>query len=431
MTNSKIISLQAENVKRLKAVEITPDGAVVVVSGRNGQGKSSVLDAIWMALGGKRAFPRRPVRDGAEEASIRLELGDLIVERRIKPDGRTTLIVSSPEGARYGSPQAMLDKLVGALSFDPLAFSRMDPKAQRELLRELVGIDTSEVDRQRAEYYAERTRLGRDLKQAKGALASLPHHEDAPTEPISVSELAAEMRAADEAERELARAKESHARGLSRLDEAHAFTRQMEARIETLEEELKVARERLQNHLDDEVPKLTEETVAAGERADQLAAALPDRQSIEARLASADEMNAKRTDNERREDAAEQVTRLGNDIAELTEAIALCDERKARLLEDASFPLPGLGIDDHGVRLEGVPFEQASSAEQLRASVAIGLALHPELRVLLVRDGSLLDDESMKLLAELAAESDAQVWLERVGAEEGVGVVIEDGEVAS
>jgi len=80
--------------------------------------------------------------------------------------------------------------------------------------------------------------------------------------------------------------------------------------------------------------------------------------------------------------------------------------------------------------LRGVPFSQASSAEQLRVSVAMGLAMNPTLRVVLIRDGSLLDSASMQLIAEEAAKNKAQVWVERVS-EDGAGctVVIEDGMV--
>ena len=52
----KIIELQAENVKRLKAVDITPDGTLQIIGGRNAQGKSAVLDSIWLALGGVGVF---------------------------------------------------------------------------------------------------------------------------------------------------------------------------------------------------------------------------------------------------------------------------------------------------------------------------------------------------------------------------------------
>jgi hypothetical protein len=78
----------------------------------------------------------------------------------------------------------------------------------------------------------------------------------------------------------------------------------------------------------------------------------------------------------------------------------------------------------------GFPFEQASSAEQLRVSAAIGMALNPELKVMLIRDGSLLDAESLRLLSELAERADHQIWIERVSTGEEVSVVIEDGLVA-
>ena len=95
----------------------------------------------------------------------------------------------------------------------------------------------------------------------------------------------------------------------------------------------------------------------------------------------------------------------------------------------AAFPVVGLGFNDNGVTFNGVPFSQASSAEQLRVSVAMGLALNPTLRVVLIRDGSLLDDDSLAMVATMAAEKDSQVWIERVGHGEETSVVIEDGAV--
>ena len=177
---SKIIGLQASNVKRLRAVEIRPDpdGSMVLVGGRNAQGKSSVLDSIWMALGGRRAQPARPVRDGAEHASIRLALDNgLVVERTIEPDGKTVLRVSDGT-ATLRAPQGILDALVRDLSFDPLRFSEMAEKEQAELLRRLVGLDFSKLDRSRAEYYDERRLLGREAFDALAG-TSLPDETDA------------------------------------------------------------------------------------------------------------------------------------------------------------------------------------------------------------------------------------------------------------
>ena len=60
----KILKLTAENIKKLKVVEITPQGNVVQITGRNGSGKSSTLDAIWWALAGKEAIQGKPIREG-------------------------------------------------------------------------------------------------------------------------------------------------------------------------------------------------------------------------------------------------------------------------------------------------------------------------------------------------------------------------------
>ena len=78
----KIISFKAENFKRLVSVEITPKGNVVKITGKNAEGKSSILDAIWCACGGKDVMPEKPIRAGQESATIELDLGELKIKRR-------------------------------------------------------------------------------------------------------------------------------------------------------------------------------------------------------------------------------------------------------------------------------------------------------------------------------------------------------------
>jgi ABC-type lipopolysaccharide export system ATPase subunit len=82
------------------------------------------------------------------------------------------------------------------------------------------------------------------------------------------------------------------------------------------------------------------------------------------------------------------------------------------------------------VLYQGVPLAQVSSAERIRVSFAIAIAKNPKLRVVLLKDGPLLDEKSLAMVAEMAEEADVQVWVERVG-RGPVGVLIQDGEVAS
>ena len=115
----KIIKLQAENFKKLKAIEITPQGNTVVISGKNAAGKSSVLDAIWFALAGKDALKMNPdpVKHGERVAKVTLDLGHEDSDNFVKnaytvvrtwSNGNSKLEITNTEGMKYGSPAGML-----------------------------------------------------------------------------------------------------------------------------------------------------------------------------------------------------------------------------------------------------------------------------------------------------------------------------------
>src|SRR5690554_1159564 len=117
-TRRNILERTSENCKRLKDADIRPNDTVATIALRNGAGKTSVLDSIYAALAGKAAAPAVPIRKGAEQATIRLALGDDDVELIVTRTFRTTkdstittsLTVESPDGATFRSPQTMLDR---------------------------------------------------------------------------------------------------------------------------------------------------------------------------------------------------------------------------------------------------------------------------------------------------------------------------------
>lgn len=417
----KIISLQSENVKRLKAVRIEPDGSMVVIGGKNAQGKSSVLDSIVMALGGKKAVPPKPVREGQDEALVVCELDELVVTRKFKPDGRSSLTVETKDGAAYKKPQAILDALVGQLSFDPLGFSRMDAKPQLELLQKLVGVDFTQQDAKRAELFEERAGVNRTTKRLQGQLEGLPYHADAPKEQASVAEL---VRLLEEAQGEHRKAKLSVAdvdERKNRIVADREGLAKLEADLKRAEQAIKAHGQRYQQN--------QEELKDAEALAESLSKKLPDVEAAREKLNSCEANNQKLRDNQHSDEVERELKgSIEHGVALSSKIIAIADA-KAKTVADANFPVPGLSFGDDGVIFNGVPFQQASSAEQLRASVAIGLAMNPKLPVLLVHDGSLLDEASLKLLGELAEEAGAQVWVERVSEGDECSLIIEDGEV--
>lgn len=395
----KIIKLTAENVKRLRAVEITPDGTVQVITGKNAQGKTSVLDAIWLALGGGAASREtvRPIRDGQEKASVTLDLGDLIVTRTWTGD-KTTLTVKSQDGAKYSSPQTVLDALVGRLSFDPLEFTRLSDRDQVAALLDLVqlDVDLDDLARKRQAAYDQRTEIGRQGK----AIGDIPERVEAPDVEQSAGDLIAQIREAEAV----------HARQEQDIRKAQA----LETEVEDLRRDLK-AMER-----------------ALSEQRAVVAAHLPapDVAAMEAELDALEDTNRKVRRNAEIAQQAARKADLYDQYAALTDTIADLDQTKAKALAKAEFPVVGLGFDDNGVTYQGVPFSQASSAEQIRVSLAMAMALNPKLRVIRILDGSLLDADSMALITEMASANDYQLWVERIEDYSEAAVVIVDGAVA-
>jgi len=399
----KIIRLSAENIKRLKAVEITPDGTLQVVTGRNAQGKTSVLDAIWLALGGGAASREtaRPIRDGQTSASVTLDLGDLVVTRTWVGE-KTSLVVKSADGAKFTGPQGVLDDLVGRLSFDPLEFTRLSAREQVAALLDLVDLDVDldALARERQTAYDQRTEIGRQGAALDGQLTGLGKSEDAPDTEVSIADLVAQLRAAEATHRE-------HQVVLQRFTD-------LAGKVERLRAELAQAEADL--------------TDAHG-RAEGLGVA-PDLAAINAQIDGAEAVNAAVRRNTERADVAQRLAGARSAYAAATATITKIDQTKANTLAGATFPVEGLGFDDAGVTYQGVPFSQASASEQIRVSLAMAMALNPRLRVIRILDGSLLDADNLRLIADMAAGQDYQVWIERVADASGVGVVIEDGAVA-
>lgn len=411
----KIVELTAENVKRLKAVQIRPDGPVQVVAGRNAQGKSSVLDSIWLALGGGKASRAtdKPIRDGEDKAMVRLDLGDLVVTRKWSGDN-TTLLVESADGASYKKPQEVLDALVGKLSFDPLAFANDDPKGQVNTLLGLVELpfDPAALAAKRAALYDRRHGIGQQVARAKGLLESLDVPDpNLPKEPVPMTALAAEYAAVVQEQSDRAQAQMAYGTAERELREAEAALAAAQQRLNQATGALKARAKDLTKHRD---PSEIQTDVA----------------HLKGQMDQVEATNQAIRDAQGYYHARDEYDSTKAEWDGLTVQIEAVDAEKAKGLAEAVFPIKGLWFDDDGVVYNGIPFSQASSAEQLKVSMAIAMAMNPKLRVIRITDGSLLDAENMATIEAMAKDADFQVWIERVDESGKAGVVIEDGMVA-
>lgn len=410
----RLVSLVAENFKRLIAVRLALRDGLVVIAGENDQGKSSTLDAVQAGLGGAKWSPDHPIRTGEESAKVVLETEEYKITRRWRAEGRDTLEIEAKDtGAKVKRPQDVLDDLCGGgAGFDAIAFSRMKSKDQAELLRKITGIDTAAIDGEREAIYAQRTAVNRQVQTLRAKVDGWPVPPDPLPEPEPEIDIAAMLW-------EIEKATKTKAKN----DACRRELEQVRKRIAEVEAELAGLRER--------------EAKGAA-----IVAALedPDITAIKVRADDARDHNARvRALAERRAEAQryrEEHRRLSDELAEHERVSAHHTARleelageKLAILNATRFPVNGLGLDGDTVYYRGVPLEQASSSQKIRVGLAIAAALNPKLRVVLVRDGSLLDDATLAEVARWADEEKVQVLMERVGRGPG-GIVIEDGRVA-
>ena len=401
----KIVSLKADNIKRLVAINITPKGNVVKITGKNANGKSSVLDSIWMALGGGDVIPGKPIREGQEKAVIELDLGDMKVVRKFTKSN-SMLTVEGKDGAVFRSPQAILDGLIGRLAFDPMAFMRLKAADQFRELASHAGINFSELDSQRKIIFNQRTDINRALKQAIVEQNAITVPEGAPDELEESSTLLADINAGIENNRAIE---------MRAQRKADAFNK--------VEEE-KMAVKRAQEKL-----AAAETNYALFSGAEN--AAVTDIAALQERLGTIETRNNAARAKQLRKAKEEQVSRLTASSEKATADIEAIDTERENLIKSSKLPVAGLGFGEDCVTYNGIPMDQTSSAEQLRISVAVAMGMNPKLRVIRIQDGSLLDSDSMKIIEEMAAADDFQFWVEQVDESGKVGVVIADGAVAS
>lgn len=418
----KIIQFNAENIKRLVAVEIKPDSNLVEITGKNGQGKTSILDAILWAMGGNKIIQSKPVRDGAESGYVRLDLGDYVVTKKfkVKEDGDVTisLTVENRDGAKFGSPQELLNKFLGDLTFDPLAFSRKKPNEQVVALRALVpDYDFNAADKMAKELFDNRTDINRQVRDLKGRIDAIILPEGDLPARISVEALTVDLQQAMEHNSKVdaaAQKAEGVHRDISNLENSIQSKRDEIAALEKAIIHNEQSIEELRDHLDGIV---VEDKMDLTPIRDELAKA-DHVNSIAARVEERTRLKAEMSD---KEAAAESLSKQIDEIKKASAAAVVA----------ANLPIDGLMLTEDAVLLNGNPFYQASDAEQLRASVAIAGAMNPALRVIRVRDGSLLDESSMDLLREYAEKNQYQIWIETVSSGRETAVLIEEGAVAT
>lgn len=415
----KITALEAENVKRIKAVALTPSPTgLTLVGGNNNQGKTSVLDALAWALGGDRFRPDAAQRDGAiAPAHLKVTLSNgVVVERKGK---NASLTVTDPTGRRSG--QQLLNAFVEPLALDLPRFMDASDKEKADILLRIIGIgaELHTRDLEIKGLYDKRTFTGQLAAQKKHFAEEMISYPEAPDEPVSASELIRQQQDI------LARNGENQ-----RLRAQYA---ELEQQVQQCVDELKRTRERIATlqQLADELDAKHTKLFNQRETARKTVSQLQDESTaeLEASIRDIEETNRKVRANLEKSRVEDEAAQYASEYDRLTESIQQKRAERMALLNGADLPLPGLSVEDGVLTYKGKHWRDMSGSDQLRVAAAIVRRLNPDCGFVLLDKLEQMDMTTLqKFSAWLEAEG-LQAIATRVSTGSECQIIIEDGMV--
>lgn len=400
---TRITSLELENIKRIKAVQISPtETGLTVIGGKNGQGKTSVLDAIMWILGGERYRPSEPKREGSVTppyGKITLSNG-LVVERKGK---NSDLKVIDPSGNRAG--QQLLNEFISQFALDLPKFMNGNNKEKADTLLQVIGLGDKlyELDQQEKELYNQRRTIGQIADQKKKYAAELPVYPDVPTEPISATDLIKEQQEI------LARNGENQKKR-QRLAELQSKAESLQKQIEELlikQSEIKKDIEIAQTDAKDLQDQSTAE--------------------LEKSIADIEEINRKVRMNLDKEKAETEAQEYAEKYDAHTEKIEAVRSARTDLLDGANLPLEGLSVEDGELTYKGFKWDNLSGADQMKVGVAIVRKLNPKCGFVLLDKLEQMDLDTLKEFSAWLRQEGLQVIATRVSTGDECSIIIEDG----
>lgn len=415
----KIMALEAENVKRIKAVALTPSPTgLTIVGGNNNQGKTSVLDALAWALGGDRFRPDAAQRDGAvapAHLKVRLSNG-VVVERKGK---NSTLTVTDPTGRRSG--QQLLNAFIEPLALDLPRFMEASDKEKADILLRIIGIGTElhTRDLEIKSLYDKRTFTGQLAAQKKHFAEELISYPDAPEKPVSASDLIRQQQEILARNGENQRKRQQLDKLIDEKNQLKFTLRDLDEKIEDLKEEYK----QTQAKFTDLEKQIFQARKSAAQLQDESTA------ELEASIRDIEETNRKVRANLEKSRAEDEAAQYASEYTRLTEAITRKRADRMALLNGADLPLPELSVEDGALTYKGKHWRDMSGSDQLRVAAAIVRRLNPDCGFVLLDK---LEQMDMTTLQEFSAWLEAehlQAIATRVSTGSECQIIIEDGMV--
>lgn len=406
----KINKLEIENIKRVKAVKIEPTAnGLTIVGGKNGQGKTSVLDAIAWGLGGDRYRPSNEHREGSvTPPSLKITMNNgLVVERKGK---NSDLKVVDPSGQKAG--QQLLNSFVEELAINLPKFMNQSNREKADTLLQIIGVGAQlyELEQKEQRIYNDRRAIGQIADQKKKYADEQKYYPDAPKELVSASQLIQQQQAI------LSKNGDNQRKRQNVANIQHQFNNE-NAEIERIKKQLSELEEK-HNHTSQDLSTAQKDAIDLQDESTE---------ELERNIQHIDETNRLVRANLDKEKAEEDAKEHSKKYQELSTDVDKIRTEKRDLLNNANLPLDELSVEDGELIYKGHKWDNMSGSEQLKVSTAIVRKLKPDCGFILIDKLEQMDEDTLKEFGQWVEQEGLQAIATRVGRGEDCSIIIEDG----
>lgn len=440
------------------------DGRSVELTGANGVGKTSVIDALRYALTNK-SDRDIIVRQGEKEGEILIETDTgLSIDRKKRTEQADYKSVKE-NGKEVMAPENFLRQLFTPLQLDPVAFTLMDAKSKNRAILDLIEYDwdlnfindkfgeipswinyeqnilevLSDMQSENGQWFKERQNVNRDIRNKQAFIEDIA--KDIPADYQAEKWEAYDLGAAY---KKLEQIKEHN----SRIERAKLFRSSYDSKLRKLEadkmieisaEEKAISTER--ETLLSDIERMKAQIKASEDKLAGLSGKLEDKKALaesrfneaktklDADMSVADEYTDKQpidfAELQKEVENAEEMKRHLNEYSrmkgmqsELEELKAQSDEytRKIELartlpgeiLETAKIPIEGFTVQNGIPLINGLPVANLSEGEQLSLCVDVAISKPNGLQVILIDGTEKLSSENREKLYSKCHEKGIQ-----------------------
>lgn len=460
----KISKLSIKNTYGISQFEL--GGESVELTGSNGTGKSSVIDAIRLALtnNSKRKYI---IKKGENEASIYVELDDgTTINRKKRNDKSDYKSIKDGNGNEINSPESFLKDIFTPLQLEPVEFLSMSEQEQNRILLNLIKFDKdkrefitekfgesinwvnyddsileilNQIQSKDGAYYQNREEINRNARNGLAIIndiaKDIPENYDAEkwrnyTLSDKYEELNKDKNYNEKIDRSIAY-KEDYNNKIKQLETVESNTllqieqdktneknkinneiQELKNKIELLQKDL----ENVDNRYSTIISETKSETIAEKAKlSDNIKIAnewaskeKKDTDTLEEELKVAESMKGHLNEYDRMKDMQEKVKKLNEQSEELTRKIELARNLPGQILKEVEIPVKNLTVENGIPLVNGLPVGNLSEGQKLMLCVDIALSDSNTLKLILIDGVEKLSEANRKELYRICKEKGLQ-----------------------